>query len=99
MAEGTPPPDCEFSQGGTFHFQVSFYEDELLNNFKFVDKSETNPDHFFVEGVQIDSGGLVASTDVCYDVRYRPPKEFLEENGLLDQVLFTKIQAILVALE
>jgi hypothetical protein len=94
MAEGTPPAECTFTQDGVFHFQIEFYEDVLLNTLKFSDRSEDNPKHFFVNGVQMTGDGLTASVDVCYAMTYRPDKSFLGKNELLDQVLYVRFEAL-----
>jgi len=87
--------DCNFDQDGTFHFRVQFYIDEFLTRLGFEDLSSDNPDHFLVNGKLLDGSGLNALVGQCYKVNYKPEKSFLAANGLLDQVLYLKIEAIL----
>jgi hypothetical protein len=98
MAEvsvGTGTVDCNFDQEGIFHFRVQFYLDEFLTRLGFEDLSSDNPSHFLVNGKPLDDNGLDALVGQCYKVNYKPMKSFLAANGLLDQVLYLKIEAIL----
>ena len=87
--------DCTFDQDGTFFLRIQFYLDEFLTRLEFEDLSSDNPKHFVVNGQPVNASGLDATVGQCYKITYKPAKDFLIANGLLDQVLYLKVEAIL----
>ena len=87
--------ECLFDESGVFHFKIEFYEDEMFTTLKFEDRSDNNPDHFFVGGNQVTASGTTIEAGICYTIEYKPEQQFLADNGLLDEVLFIKTRVIL----